>query len=418
MADEKVCTSCGKPYSGTECPRCETLDRLNFLPSLPFVSFVFALFLLIGFSVTRIAVSAYKAKQRSIAYSWQIRGENDLRGGQAAAAVEDFENALVYDRENASYRLQLAIALVQAGRYNEAQSHLRSLWEERPGDSTVNLQLARLAARGGDLQQAERYYEGAIYGVWPDQQDPYAQREQVRLELAEALIQAKRMERAQAQLVSLSAELPMSSTRRKEVGDLLMQAGVPRLAFQQYMEARNHTRGSNAFALELARAAFAQNDFALAVKWANTAVRENANSKEAGEFLKTAAQVLASDPYQAGIGERQRAERVIHAFQTADARMGRCFPTYALGPHAGNSVVSSPGMTPTTMKQVGNFSTWGAQLRPEMIARRLQHRDDVEENAMRFVFQTEQFAGKTCAEPLTADDSALTALAKERWSNE
>jgi Flp pilus assembly protein TadD len=419
MSEERVCESCGHPYSGAECPQCGTLGRLNLLPSLPFVGFIFALFILIGFSVTRVAVASYKAKQRSTAYTWQMRGERDLREGRSADAVEAFENALVYDRENASYRLQLATALVQAGRFDEAQSHLRNLWEERPADSTVNLQLARLAARRGDLEEAERYYEGAIYGVWPDQQNPFSQREQVRLELAGALIKARRMQRAQAQLMTLSAELPTSSERRKEVGDLLMEAGVPRMAFQQYMEARTRTKGStNLYALELARAAFAQNDFALAVKWANTATRENPRSEEARNLAKTASQVLDSDPYQSGIGERRRAERVIRGFRTADARMAKCFSIYLVGPNAGNAAASLPGMTPEILKQVGNFRTWGAQLRSQMIVNHVQHRDDLQENAMRFVFQTEQFTAKTCSEPLTVDDTALIALSKERWSNE
>jgi tetratricopeptide (TPR) repeat protein len=255
--------------------------------------------------------------------------------------------------------------------------------------------------------------------VWPDQQNPFSQREQVRLELAGALIKARRMQRAQAQLMTLSAELPTSSERRKEVGDLLMEAGVPRMAFQQYMEARTRTKGStNLYALELARAAFAQNDFALAVKWANTATRENPRSEEARNLAKTASQVLESDPYQSGIGERRRAERVIRAFRTADARMAKCFSIYSVGPNAGNAAASLPGMTPEILKQVGNFRTWGAQLRSQMIVNHVQHRDDVQENAMRFVFQTEQFTAKTCSEPLTVDDTALIALSKERWSNE
>ena len=419
MTEEKVCATCGKPYAGTVCPSCAEFERLPLLPSYSIVGFIFFLLLSIGFSVTRIAVSSFQAKQRSIADAWQSRGSADLSRGKAAAAIEDFENALVYDRGNASYRLQLASALVQAERYEEAQSHLRSLWEERPADSTVNLQLARLAARSGNLDQSERYYEGAIYGVWSDEHDPYAQRELVRLELAQVLIRAKKNDRAQAQLETLSAELPPSSARRKDVGDLLLQAGAPRAAFQQYLEARNRGKGSaNSYALQLAQAAYEQNDFALATRWANTAVRENPDSKEAAEFAKKAARVLASDPYQDGIGEQKRAERIVHAFQTADARMEKCFATYKVSANAGNVAASLPGMTPELMKQVSNFRTWGDQLRPQMITRRLQHRDDVEENAMRFVFQTQQFAAKNCSATPSEDDKALLSLAKERWSNE
>jgi tetratricopeptide (TPR) repeat protein len=417
MTEERVCETCGNPYAGTVCPNCAELDRLPLLPSYSFIGFVFFLLLLIGLSVTRIAVSTFEAKQRSIAEEWQNRGSVDLSGGRAAAAIEDFENALVYDRENASFRMKLASALVQAGRYDEAQSHLRSLWEERPADSSVNLQLARLAARNGNLDQAERYYEGAIYGVWSDDSDPYVQREAVRLELAQALIHGNKNAKARAQLEMLSAELPASSPRRKDVGDLLMRAGAPRSAFQQYLEARGRAKG-NSLALELSQAAFAQNDFALAAKWATTAVRENPDSKEAAEFARKAERVLANDPYQDGICEQKRTERIVRAFQTADTRLERCFSWYKPDPNAGNVAVSIPGVTPAIMQQVGNFRTWAEQLRPQMTTRRLRRRDDVEENAMRFVFQTQQFAAKNCSIPPTEDDSALISLAKERWSNE
>lgn len=419
MAEETVCANCGKAYSGAVCPGCGELERINLLPSLPLVGFIFLALLLIGFSVTRIAVQSYKAKQSSIAAEWQSRGSSDLNSGRADAAVEAFENALVYDRENPEYRLQLATALVQAGRYVEAKSHLRSLWEEHPGDSQINLQLARLEARQGNLNEAERYFEGAIYGVWPDKTNPYDQRERVRLEFAEALIGARQPERAQAQLVALSGELPEYSARRKELGDLLMKAGAPQLAFEQYLHAREHSKGSkNAMAMELAKAAFAENNFAVANRWANTAVRETQNSPEAIEFARTISQVLGNDPYQLGIGELGRALRVIHGFQVADKRMGACFPTYTLGPHSREEMPNFGKLSPAALNQVANFSTWAAQLRSQMIAKQMRHRDDLQENTMRFVFQTERFAAKNCSIPMTPDDTALNLLAKERWSNE
>jgi len=98
--------------------------------------------------------------------------------------------------------------------------------------------------------------------------------------------------------------------------------------------------------------------------------------------------------------------------------MRKCFATYKPDPNAGNVAASMPGVTPEIMQEVGKFRAWADQLSPQMTTRRLQRRDDVEENAMRFVFQTQQFAGKNCSIPPTEDDSALISLAKERWSNE
>ena len=103
-------------------------------------------------------------------------------------AVADFRNALAYSRDNDLYRLRLAQALMADHRPQEARSHLLSLWEKEPGDGTLNLELARLAAMWGDTPQAVRYYHAAIYGVWPD--EPMAHRWQIRFELSEYLLAA------------------------------------------------------------------------------------------------------------------------------------------------------------------------------------------------------------------------------------
>ena len=82
-------------------------------------------------------------------------------------AVEDFETALVYAKQDDDeYRVRLAESLLAAGRPNEARSRLLSLLEDHPTDAMVNLELARIAAGKGELQDAIRYYRGAIDGIW------------------------------------------------------------------------------------------------------------------------------------------------------------------------------------------------------------------------------------------------------------
>ena len=62
-------------------------------------------------------------------------------------AVDNFRGALAYDRSNDQYQLNLARALRDTGRTDESRAYLLSLWERKPEDSTINLALARLAAR-------------------------------------------------------------------------------------------------------------------------------------------------------------------------------------------------------------------------------------------------------------------------------
>jgi tetratricopeptide (TPR) repeat protein len=422
MAGEKICDRCGAEYSGAICPEC-TAERISMTTSLPFAMFIIGLFLVIGFSATRLAVSSYRTREQQLAIDWQKRGEAALRDGHPEEAAERFENALVYDRENFTYRLELASALMQANRLDEAKSHLRTLWDEHPGDASVNLLLGRAEVLQGNAAAANRYFEGAIYGVWPKGVDPYRERTKARMELAELLIRQKRTGEAQAQLTALAAELPPNSEFHKTTGDLLMRAEAPRRAFLEYMAAREANRGKG-MALELAQAAFAQNDFTLANKWGGMAIREDPTLPANREFGQKVAMVVESDPFNRGIGELERALRVIRAFEAADARMGACFPSYVAGPHSREIVQSEAGgqpkgnLTATQQNQVANFSEWAHQLRPRMIAAKLRHEDDVQENAMRFVFQGEQFATKNCELQPGARDAALLSLSKARWSSE
>ncbi len=433
MAGEKVCERCGKAYSGAGCPDCTAISRLQFTPSLPYVAFVLGLLLLIGFSITRLAVTSYKAKVEKIAFEWQQRGEDALNHARAAEAVDDFENALVYDRENSGYRLQLATALVKSGRADEARTHLISLWDNRPGDASVNLLLAEIEAQRGDVISAERFYEGAIYGVWPKGTDSFEQRAETRMQLAKLLTRMQRYSEAQAQLLALSSEVGPNSSLHKRIGDALMGAQAPRLAYDEYLQvgrdARSPGRGVE---FELAEAAFAENDFARAKQWVNVAMsqyRKKPAPPNLHDFDLRLSAILNSDPYAKGIGELERALRVIRAFNTADTRLGQCFPTYVLGPNTREAVqqqATQLGMpnaiqgklAASTQSQVQNLSTWAQELRPRMIAAKLRHQDDVQEIAMRFVFQSEQFSLKNCTVPPRAEDNALLSLAKQRWSNE
>ena len=91
----------------------------------------------------------------------------DVRAGRLDDAISALRTALAYLPDNFEYRLKLAEALAAAGHTRQAQAYLRALWDEEPGNGTVNLELARLAA-SADIADVLRFYHGAIYGVWQD----------------------------------------------------------------------------------------------------------------------------------------------------------------------------------------------------------------------------------------------------------
>ena len=209
MQAERRCEQCGQliPWGEQECPACSENGR--FLWSMPRNTLLLLSFLvlIILFVITTFAVKAYRAKERALAQQWYVSGERELAAGRAEAALEDFRSALVYSRDDSHIELQLAHALAAAGHLPEARAYLLSLWEREPGNGTVNLELARLAAHSGSVPEAVQYYHDAIYGQWDD--DPAGHRRRARLELAEFLLSvgakgsgAGRIDRADCRLAT------------------------------------------------------------------------------------------------------------------------------------------------------------------------------------------------------------------------
>ena len=225
MQAERRCEQCGQviPRREQKCPACGE-DR-RFLLSIPRNTLLLLSFpvLIILFLITSLAVKAYRAKEREVAQAWYVSGERELSAGRPEKALEDFRSALVYARNDSHIELRLAHTLAAAGHFPEARAYLLNLWEREPGNGTVNLELARLAANSGSAPEAIQYYHDAVYGQWAD--NPAEHRRQARLELAEFLLRVGQKAQAQAELIALTADLPRDAELETQVGALLLNAG-------------------------------------------------------------------------------------------------------------------------------------------------------------------------------------------------
>ncbi|MBI1984448.1 MAG: tetratricopeptide repeat protein, partial [Acidobacteria bacterium] len=227
--------------------------------------------LLVLFVVTGIAARSYHAKQRSLAVEWHGRGEVDLRAGRAERAIEDFRTALVYSRENALYRLRLAQALIAANRADEARAYLLTLWEREPGNGTVNLELARLAAGKGKIGEAARYYHNAIFGVW--EENPEERRRQVRLELCQFLVSRGARNEAQAALIELAGDLPKDAALYASVGALFLRTEDFARALELFKQALDINRRQKAALAGAGEAAFQMANYGEARRYLERAAR-------------------------------------------------------------------------------------------------------------------------------------------------
>ena len=144
------------------------------------------LLLALLFAITATLARTYHAREEGLVSEWFQKGNADLAAGKPAQAFEDFRNSLSYGPENPDVQLRLAEALLADGRFTEARSYLLNLWDRAPGSGQVNLDLAHVSMQTGDVDQAIRYFRGAIFGSW--EKDPAIQRRKIRLELCEFLL--------------------------------------------------------------------------------------------------------------------------------------------------------------------------------------------------------------------------------------
>jgi predicted Zn-dependent protease len=109
---------------------------------------------ILAFAGVSHLVTRLQANEKRIAFHAFEAGMAAYQASDPERALDDFRAALSYDRDNPTYRLSLARALRDTGRLNESYAYLVHLWEGSPQDSTINLALARLAARRRSIDDA------------------------------------------------------------------------------------------------------------------------------------------------------------------------------------------------------------------------------------------------------------------------
>jgi tetratricopeptide (TPR) repeat protein len=404
MSEETaICTICRQPLGADgRCQHCDedahvwTIQDWRPLLSL-------GMMIVLGFSFTSLVVSNFRENQSALSEQYYAAGNRAMEAQHPAEAVDAFETALVYSRDNFQYRLKLTDALVASGATSEALGQLKTFWDQRPGDAQVNLKLARVEAQQKHPDEALRYYQNAIDGVWPDRSDPVPQRTAVRFEAAEYLVEQGRKEQAEAALLAL-AELPSTSIERGRLAELFLRNGDPGHALNEYQARLNLNPHDNAAILGAAQASFAARSYTMAKRYLEELKPETAESKA---LLEQLLRMEALDPFSAGLSGSVRAERTVAVFRIAIQRLAGCGVPFAQAmSNATNAKTSDPA-------QWSGLAKWAEQLSPMMDQRKLRGRDDVIESTMRFAFQAEMAAQKSCGKP-TLNDEALLLLARER----
>lgn len=361
--------------------------RLELSPYLrrePVTLAVLTLLAVIFFSAVTGLSRVYHAQQQSLAERWAARGVSDLNAQHFAPAIVDFRTALLYDRDNGAYQLSLAQALMGSNRFDEAQAYLVNLWDREPDNGLVSLELARIAARDKQTNQALRFYHNAIYATWPD--NPDEARRKARLELIHYLLGIGADNQAEAELIDLAATVGDNAARQTQLGQLFLQVGDDQRALTAFRLSLSLDRHDQAAMAGAGEAAFDSEMYPVARRYLAEAVAASPSDAASAERLKLTQLVLTGDPFQRQIPDLQRDRIVMEAFATAGARLKTC---------------ATPPATIQTLQQ-----SWSS-LNPQIDLRDLRRNPDLVNTAMNLVFQIEQKTQNTCAKPSDADQALL-----------
>ncbi len=274
------------------------------------------------FVITGLLARTYRYQKRNLAERHFETGRKLAAEGRNREAVEEYRAALSFQQSDRRFALALALALFDLGNLNEAAAHLVELREADPNDATVNLLLARIAARQGRFDEAVNQYHRAIYGLWPQQSE--RKRLETRFELVEFL--ASRGDRNQviAELLETAADAPGDSETKKRVANLLLRYGSASHAADLFQDVLKTTPGDAAAYRGVADAEFALGDYRAAQTAYRRALHWKRNDPEIERKLEETSRILALDPTLPNLSSRQRLRRTRQVMEETLLAMVQC----------------------------------------------------------------------------------------------
>ena len=349
------------------------------------------------FALTYLLFQSFVSHREELGKRWKTRGEQALQRDDPKDAIEALRSALAYV-PGRDTEIELATALADAGKTQEAVSYFNTLRESAPGDGLINLQLARLAVRQGNRKLAVDHYQEALDGTWHG--NGYNQRREVRLELSRYLVATEDYSTARNQLLVAAGNAPDDPAIKIEIAGLLEQAHAPQDALMIY-RALASRRSPPFGALEGAgRTAFALGHYRLAAEYLDRAMaspdaKSIPSNQSAGDhsMLETSQRLLLLYP-AFDLPALSRARRILQDRNLAHQRLGNCAAANAAAP-----------------AQLAPLVARWDQLPPRLTATRLEQQPDLERTLLQLIYDTETTTAKVCGAP-TGDDALLLRIAQ------
>jgi tetratricopeptide (TPR) repeat protein len=274
------------------------------------------------FVLTVVVAGRFHDERERLAATQFERGRALARSGDPQRALVAYRTALALERNRPDVELALALALLDLGRAHEAVTYLADVLRADPTSGPANLARARAARAIGDLDDAEVFYQRAIYGAWPG--DAASPRLDVRFELVELLLQRGHRQRAAGELTQIDADAPDNVDVAARLGPLFLQVGSAdraAAALRRVVAARPGDGGAWA---ALAAAELALGRLPAAVSAGQRALALRPDDGATSRLVETARLALELDPTARRLATAERERRARALVMLARAALLSC----------------------------------------------------------------------------------------------
>lgn len=343
------------------------------------------------FIFTRNLAARETRMELRMAAMWYAQGEDQMGSGSHAHAVESFRRAVANDRNNRKYAFALADALGADNHDAEAAQIVLRLRELDPEDAQINLVLARLASKQGDLPQAVHFYENAIYGRWTGTQVD-DRRRNARVQLIQLLLAHHERDRALSELLILEGDLPPQAIAHVQAGELFLQAGDAEHALKNFQQAAK-LDPRNASALRGAgEAYFKLGNYVKARRYLESSLAVDRQSTHAQELLSLTTAVLSADPLAPKINIEERQKRLVAGYEQALQRLQNCLERH-----------SNDSNTQTLRNMVNEANA----MKPNLSVPKIRHDPEVLRSGLSLIYHMEKECNDACGETSGLDEALL-----------
>ena len=355
--------------------------------------------LLVGLALAAVGVFLFTKRMAAreqrlegqLAAIWYQQGQQLIRSGEAEKAIRSFRQAIAHARENRKYSLALADALAAGKHDAEAQQLLLRLRESDPENAEINIRLARIASRRGEVSDAVHYYQNALYGRWTGNEVD-EQRRQLRIELIRFLLDHEQQNRAVSELLILETEPPDSASSRVETAKLFLQAGDLQHALKNYVAAIQ-LDGHDVEALTGAgETSFQLADYAKASHYLKMSLEVSPKSANTRHLLSLAEMVLAQDPLVPHLTSKERQSRLVLGFERSLERLQNCL---------------SQTSNDQTTAELQSLKAEALAMGPTLNKRNNPPDSDLVRSGLGLMLKMQRATAASCGEPPVSDQALL-----------